>query len=502
VRTVEATVTELATATEIEDIARSLHRGGLDGAEVLRLGKRLMASHGLDALELLDADGRILTSGHLEARAGDPDPLSLELALKRPGRAEARRIEVATETGLATALGFIAARPVEYGSGRVTVVGGRVIGSAWAKHLADLTGSAVAVHVEGLELARTATVELPRARTVPVSDGAAVLGSVTLELSAAALRDAKSTVLRRAIALWVGLLLLAGAASWWVSASVTRPVEALSKGASAIARGELGYQVPVAATGEVGELVTTFNTMSEDLRSAKERAAAAERIAAYQEVARRVAHEVNNSLTPIRMSMETLLAAHSRREGFDAIFDSSAGAVLEEVERLRRFVREFNEFARLPAAKVATLDLSELVEGVLSLYSSSPEGIRIARELTPGLRVRADRDQLVQVLENLLGNARQAISDSGTITVRTLALDEREVALEVEDTGKGVSSDIHSRIFEPYFTTKGEGTGLGLAIVKRIAQEHGGRVEELGEPGKGARFRFTLPRDRQPPDIS
>ncbi len=276
---------------------------------------------------------------------------------------------------------------------------------------------------------------------------------------------------------------------------IARPVGALARGARAIAAGELGHQVDVRASGEIAALVEAFNAMSRDLKSTTERAAMAERVAAWQGVARRLAHEIKNPLTPIRMSVETLLAAHrAQRPDFDEIFLESSRAVLEEVERLRRIVDEFSKFARLPKPQLAELDLAELASTVLSLYSSPPGGIRIARELEPGLLVQADRDQLAQVLINLVTNAEQAMPQGGCIRVRARALDEGQVALEVEDEGPGVRPEDRPGLFEPYFTTKEGGTGLGLAIALRIAQEHGGRLEELGQGEGGARFRLTLAR--------
>ncbi|MGC4117087.1 MAG: ATP-binding protein [Myxococcales bacterium] len=237
--------------------------------------------------------------------------------------------------------------------------------------------------------------------------------------------------------------------------------------------------------------------MSRDIKDATERAAVAERVAAWQGIARRLAHEIKNPLTPIRMSVETLLAAHkSRRADFDEIFKESAGAVLEEVERLRRIVDEFSKFARLPKPQLGPVDLADLAGQILQLYGTTADGMKVDKELAAGLVVQADRDQLTQVLINLVTNAEQAMSGGGKVIVRGLALGEGEVALEVEDEGPGIKPEDRARIFEPYFTTKTGGTGLGLAIALRIAQEHGGRLEELGGARGGARFRLTLPRAR------
>ena len=211
-------------------------------------------------------------------------------------------------------------------------------------------------------------------------------------------------------------------------------------------------------------------------------------------VARRLAHEIKNPLTPIQMSLETLLAAQGANDPrFAALFRESAGVVLEEVDRLRRIVDEFSRFARLPKPQLAPVELGELAQGVLALYASPRAGLRLHAHLEPGVHTRADRDQLTQVLVNLVKNAEEAMPEGGDIHVHVRG-SARDALLEVEDTGPGVAPEDRQRIFEPYFTTKAGGSGLGLAIAARILQEHGGRLEVGGEPGAGARFSLVLPR--------
>jgi nitrogen fixation/metabolism regulation signal transduction histidine kinase len=234
--------------------------------------------------------------------------------------------------------------------------------------------------------------------------------------------------------------------------------------------------------------------MLDELEATTARLLASERVAAWQEVARRLAHEIKNPLTPIRMSLETLLAAHAERNPrFDALFRESAGVVLEEVERLRRIVDEFSRFARLPKPQREPLDLSELARGVLSLYAAPRPGVTLVAELAGALPVLADRDQLTQVLLNLVKNAEEALpKQGGTVWVRTRSAGG-EALLEVADTGPGIPPSERERVLEPYVTSKEGGTGLGLAIASRICQEHGGRLEVGEEPGAGARLTVVLP---------
>ena len=196
------------------------------------------------------------------------------------------------------------------------------------------------------------------------------------------------------------------------------------------------------------------------------------------------------------MSLETLIALGKRQDPrFNTIFQESAGAVLEEVERLKRTVDEFSQFARLPRPTPQRFDLSDLASQVLQLYA--PGKITYRSELEPGVIIDADRDQLTQVMVNLVKNAEESMSETGGEVTVNVAHDATNAWLEVRDQGPGVPADQRSRIFEPYVTTKSGGTGLGLAIAARIAEEHEGRLQLL-DSERGARFRLTLPLGKQP----
>jgi nitrogen fixation/metabolism regulation signal transduction histidine kinase len=296
-----------------------------------------------------------------------------------------------------------------------------------------------------------------------------------------------------AAALAVGTI-AAAAVGRLLASRVTRPLEALRDGAARVAAGDLEARVTVRATGELGELVAAFNAMTRDLALGRARLAQAERVAAWREVARRLAHEIKNPLTPIAMSVETLRDAREQgRADFGEIFDEGTRAIGEEVRRLKRIVDEFTRFARLPAPERAPVAADELVGAVLALFPEPPPGVSIVRDAAPGLpRVLADRDQIVQLLLNLVRNALEAMPDGGTLAVSARRVPDG-VAFSVSDTGRGIAPGDLARVFEPYFTTKEGGTGLGLAIARRIAEEHGGRLEVESEPGRGATFTLTLP---------
>jgi signal transduction histidine kinase len=209
-------------------------------------------------------------------------------------------------------------------------------------------------------------------------------------------------------------------------------------------------------------------------------------------VARALAHELKNPLTPIAMSVELLRDARNRPD-FPEVLEEATRAIGEEVRRLRRIVDEFSRFARLPLPTLRPVPAGELAAALLALYPAPPPGVELVRAVEAGLpEVRADRDQVLQVLHNLVKNALEAMAGGGRLTLGARR-EGGEVVFEVADTGPGVPPEVLPRIFEPYVTTKPGGTGLGLAIAERIVQEHAGRLGVASRPGAGATFSVRLP---------
>jgi two-component system, NtrC family, nitrogen regulation sensor histidine kinase NtrY len=494
---VDRRVRLLAESPELEDLSANL--GTISGRDLAEKGEQMMKVSDLNLLSVVDAAGQVITCGHLPQSLGTRDRAALHVI--QSGTGVIPVIETVRDGDeIRRALGFVAARAVEYGTQKIYVVAGIRLDTAFAQRLARTSGAVASLADGEGEFARSG--DAPgsgRSREMLLADGDQKVASLTLSVSDSPLKAARLELIRRIVSLLVVMTVFAATLAFVFSPIVTRPVEALAQGAQAIAGGELGRQVEVRASGELRALVTAFNEMSRNLKSATERAAVAERIATWRDVGRRLAHEIKNPLTPIQISMETAVnAREAGRTDFDEIFRESAHAVLEEVGRLRKIVDEFSKFARLPSPQPALLDLSEVAQSVLALYASPPHGITLSRELPSGLQVMADRDQIAQVLINLIRNAEEAIAGvgraDGQIVVRARAVSPGEVSLEVEDNGPGVAVSERGRIFEPYFTTKEGGTGLGLAIAQRIADEHGGRMEVAGEPGHGAVFRLVLPR--------
>jgi signal transduction histidine kinase len=346
-------------------------------------------------------------------------------------------------------------------------------GKDWAALTSDLP---IRVPLQGPGNTPFATVE------VAVSDGDLddVLRKLTYTSAGLALAALGAVVL-------IGLL---------VARRTARDLESLVEGSFAAARGDLDHRVPVRSKDEVGAVANAFNFMMEDLKTSKDRLVIAERIAAWQEIARRLAHEIKNPLTPIQMAMDTLRKTWKKKHpSFDEILEESTTTVLQEADRLKHIVAEFSDFARMPKPDFQRLDLNEVVRSAMALYHGAAP---IETHLGQVPQLDADKGQIHQVVLNLIENARDAIGtrNNGKIVVSTKLGEAGDRAMfVVEDNGPGVPSELKDKVFAPYFTTKHAkgGTGLGLAIVHRIVSDHGGRITVADTPGGGARFSIELP---------
>ncbi len=505
-----AAARELARGPELDALARDEAQGQLETSEAAPRAAGWMAARGLEVLAVTDGGARVISSGHLPGRAGDVDPeLSALFAAAPPSRPIPWLVTRAGAEGLEPALALVAWEPVP--DSRLRVTAGLVLGPRFAARVAALAGGEVVVLREGEErplaaspvpraggparlVARLLGTPQARARSIALPSAGPPLGRVEVTLPAAGLERAQVTV---SLAVLLALCLAAAAAllgGHLLARRITRPVEALREAALRVAAGDLAARVGARASGEVGDLVRAFNGMTADLAQSRERAASAERVAAWREVARRLAHEVKNPLTPIAMSVETLRQAlEQRRPDFEEIFREGTTAIQEEVRRLKRIVDEFSRFARLPRPEPVLVPAGELVAALLGLYPAPPPGVRLEREVDEGLpAVSVDRDQMLQVLLNLVRNATEAMPRGGTLRLAARRAGA-EVVVSVSDTGPGIAPGDLPRVFEPYFTTKAGGTGLGLAIAERIVSEHGGRLEVASSPGQGATFTVRLP---------
>jgi two-component system nitrogen regulation sensor histidine kinase NtrY len=221
----------------------------------------------------------------------------------------------------------------------------------------------------------------------------------------------------------------------------------------------------------------------------------AQRIAAWGEVARRLAHEIKNPLTPIQLSAQRLRKAYLKRAAdYEVILAECTQAIVQEVDALKNLVDEFAQFARLPPTNLVPGSLHDVIEQTLQLYDGFG-GVRFERRLDPRLpRLRLDRDQMKRVLINLLDNAIEASGREGTVVISTeFDPGAGRVRLGVADDGPGIRPEDKDRLFVPHFSTKKRGSGLGLAIVNRIVQEHRGTILAENRQPRGARFVVELP---------
>jgi two-component system, NtrC family, nitrogen regulation sensor histidine kinase NtrY len=220
-----------------------------------------------------------------------------------------------------------------------------------------------------------------------------------------------------------------------------------------------------------------------------------QRMEAWREVARRIAHEIKNPLTPIQLAAERLRKRYAKMlDGDGGILDKCTATIIRQVEDLKNLVNEFSQFARLPAAELTANDLNEIVKEALFLFKEGHKGIRFEFRQGDIPELELDRDQIKRVLINLVDNAVAAVEESGEIRLATsYSPSGGAVLLEVADNGSGLAPEVRARIFEPYFSTKKDGTGLGLAIVSAIVADHRGHIRVRPNDPKGTRFIIELP---------
>jgi two-component system, NtrC family, nitrogen regulation sensor histidine kinase NtrY len=222
----------------------------------------------------------------------------------------------------------------------------------------------------------------------------------------------------------------------------------------------------------------------------------AQKVAAWQEVARRVAHEIKNPLTPIQLSAQRLRKKFfEKAPDFDKVFDESTNVIINEVTSLKHMVDEFSKFARLPSPQMAHQSLHDVVNEVVALYRGAHKDIDLTVELDEALpSLNFDREQLKRVLVNLLDNAIQAMNHKGRVWLTTkYDTKRRRAVVSVADEGPGIAPEDQEKLFVPYFTRKKSGTGLGLAIVRRIITDHEGHIQAGHNQPRGAVFTFELP---------
>jgi signal transduction histidine kinase len=331
---------------------------------------------------------------------------------------------------------------------------------------------------------------------VPVRDGeAGSILTVPLVLRQQEI-EREIDALDRRVTLFAVLFILLGAVVGYVTAErIGDPIQRLTRATRRIARGDLDARILAAPADELGRLVDAFNQMAADLQRQRAELEHTNRLAAWADMARQVAHDIKNPLTPIQLSAEHLRRVHrDSRSPLGDVVDNCVNTILSQVSMLRQIASEFSSFASSPVARPATVRLDEVVTEVLAPYRTGlPDTVHLVVEAGEGLpELWVDRGLIGRALVNVVENALHAMRGGGTLTIRTAALDQAAL-LEVADTGVGMDADATSRLFEPYFSTKATGTGLGLTIAKRNVELNGGTIEVRSEKGRGTVVRLTLP---------
>jgi len=503
-----------------------------DAAPYVNDATTLAAAQDLDVLDLASADGTIVSSAEWPARFGYRNRWITTDLTADPRAAFLQAIELPEETTLA----LIAVRTLAAGAGNLYIAGGRRLDRKFLQSLVLAPGMRVLLYqnlqaeissrqligarddppeaapLEPL-IARVIhsrqemkeTVEWPdgpeTVDALPLTGrdgsvlGVLLVGSSGRELAALVNRIRWSGIAFGSMAIALGFML-----AFVISARVTRPVEQLADAARAVADGDWGVQVDdVRTTGEIRVLADAFATMTRQLVDHRDRLIQAERVAAWRELARRLAHELKNPLFPLRITIDNLRRAKSLPSGeFDEVFDESLTTLQTGLANLNTVVGRFSDFAKMPAPEFAQVSINEIVEQSASLFraqlaSPGHPPVTLALDLDPSLgTIRGDGEQLRRAVQNLLLNAIDAMPQGGALRIVTRR-DAGVVRMDVADTGQGLSEEERKRLFTPYYTTKQHGTGLGLAIVQSVVADHAGKIWVDSDPGRGATFHIELP---------
>jgi two-component system nitrogen regulation sensor histidine kinase NtrY len=520
-------------------MAMDLNRPQADASQYYNDAHGIAQSQQLDFVDIVADDGTLISSSEWPARFGYKiDWVSGEPDWNSKG-AFLRRVEMPD----AVDLGLLAVRSVRVGEKRLFLIGGQRLDQNFLASLvlpegmrtllyrnleqnftpSELTDPHGAVSQPELFSAMIAEAQKSQKETQRVLTSGAAPNTISENFNAIPLAgrggdplgvllvgSSRQNLIQmlnfiRILALMVGggVILLGMVLGWWISARVTRPIEELAAGARDVAAGHWKAHVEVHSRDEVGQLANAFNEMTRQLTEQREQLVQTERVAAWRELARRLAHELKNPLFPLQLTVENLQRAREQTsEQFDEVFFESTATLRAELESLKTIVSRFSDFAKMPTPEFEPVDLNELVRSAIKLFE--PQLAPVGRPpITPELyldeklpRPQADPILLRRALENLILNSLDAMPAGGTLTVRT-AHRPGAVRLEVTDTGEGLSPEECSRLFTPYYTTKRHGTGLGLAIVQSVVSDHSGRIEVESAPGAGATFRIEFPMEQK-----
>jgi two-component system nitrogen regulation sensor histidine kinase NtrY len=524
----------IAEAEPTVRMAIDLSRPNADISVYVNDARGVAQSHQLDFLDFVGTDGSIISSAEWSARFG----YKMEWVTQKEDWASRGSFLMRLDTQEGPALALLAVAAVRVGDKDLYVVGGERLGKEFLASLVlpenmrallylnldpafqpvNLIDSAGSVaEAERFEPIIERERAHPSALTEKINwtfDAASAeifhaipkLGRQNELLGVLLIGNSQRTVvtLERHI-LWLAIgvaaigILFGLFLSWWAAARVTLPVRRLAAGAREVSDGNWNTRVVVRGTDEIGQLAQSFNRMTQELVDQRERLIQAERVAAWREVARRLAHELKNPLFPLQTTVENLQRASTQNpDQFEEVFRESTGILLAEIENLKIIVGRFSDFAKMPQPELGPVDLNDIVRNVVKLFEA--QFCAVGRPpITPELHlgenlptIQADTTLLHRAIENLILNAMDAMPAGGILMMRT-AQNNGNVDFEISDTGVGLTREEADRIFTPYYTTKQHGTGLGLAIVQAIVADHNGRITVESEMGVGTAFHLELP---------
>jgi signal transduction histidine kinase len=528
-------VENIANAEITLRMALDLARPNADQSLYVHDGTGAAQDHGLDFVQFVNSDGTVISSAQYPSRVGYKVDWVLTNKSWRDSHAFLNKEEL--PDGVALSLTVVRTLPV--GDKNFYIIGGRRLDQNFLASLVLPAGMRTLLY-QNLEpdfnpaeltgangLAPNADRYIPLIRESQKQPQKPVVGTIEWTSDPASAESFHAIPLtgrndellgillagssRRELVLltrrieWIAItvaaatLLIALLVTWWVSARITRPVEELATAAREVATGRWDARIDVHTSDEVGQLATAFNDMTRTLGVQKERLLQTERVAAWRELARRLAHELRNPLFPLQITVENLQRARQLdHEQFMEVFSESTATLKAELANLNSIVARFSDFSKMPTPRFERVNINDSLRDTLRLFDARFHEVgkpAIVRELflKDGLpEIDADSEMLHRAFQNIVLNSLDAMPAGGTLTLRTAESDGR-VRIEIIDNGTGLSSDDSARIFTPYYTTKPQGTGLGLAIVQSVISDHHGTISITSEEGRGTIARIELP---------
>ncbi len=515
-------------------MAIDLERSNADQSLYVRDANGAAQDHGLDFVEFVNTDGTLISSAQYPARVGYKNDWLPSTTNWNESTAFLRREELPTDVALS--LSVVRTQPNV--PKPFYIIGGRRLDKKFLESLVLPAGMRALIYsnlepsfVPAALIAAKGEVEQPErfaplveqiqkqarplVRTfewtkdpadaetfhaIPLTGrnnellGVFLVGSSRKELVLLTNKIVKIAAAVGGGALFIGLLIAS-----WISARITRPVKELAEAAREVAGGRWDTRINVRGRDEFGQLAAAFNEMTQTLAAQKESLVQTERVAAWRELARRLAHELRNPLFPMQITIENLQKARQLdAKQFLEVFHESTATLKAELANLNTIVSRFSDFSKMPAPQFVRASVNEAIRNAVRLFE--PQFNEVGKPtITPELfltdplpEIDADPDLLHRAFQNLVLNALDAMPAGGTLTLKTFE-HEGNVRIEVADTGKGLTPEECSRLFTPYYTTKLQGTGLGLAIVQSVVSDHHGSISVTSHEGHGTTFRIDLP---------